>query len=144
MSPHTRLKATYAFSFAILGAAAQFLSVILLDQVLTDSEVPWALSGQGIAVLIAPMFLAHLADKVIPIKSLLFTTIALSGLLSPLWLTVHSLPSALAFALAFFSVSIPSFAMLDAFTVKHVMPPESRTDGNPAHFHSLPKRDFGR
>jgi PPP family 3-phenylpropionic acid transporter len=137
VSPQTRLKAVYAFSYAVFGASAPFLSVILHEQGLSDSEVAWALSGQGMAVLIAPMILAHLADRVIPVKHLLFTMIALTGIISPLWLMVYSLPSALALALFFFSVSIPAFAMLDAFTVNYVTTPESMIDETPVHFQSF-------
>jgi MFS family permease len=116
----SRLAVTITFfcSFAVYGVITPFLPIILHEQGLSDSEVTFAIIGNGLAALIAPLLVAHFADKHFAMRRILATLYLVTAATSSLWLWADSLIIALLATMLFFSLMIPGISMLETFTVQ--------------------------
>ena len=95
-----------------------FLPIILHEQGPSDSDVPFAIIGNGFAALISPLFLTHFADKHFATLRILWTLFGVRAAISPLWLWADGVVVALEVTMLFFSLRIPGLSMLETFTAQ--------------------------
>jgi MFS family permease len=107
----------YATSLGAYGILTPLLPIVLHEQGFADAQVNIILAMQGIAVLMSPLLVGHLADRHMSVRALLAITFLLCGLLVPLWCVTKTVVSASAVAFIYFSISVPAISMLDALIV---------------------------
>ena len=112
---------TYAVSFTVYGILIPFLPLILNAQGLSDTETSIAMSGTGLAALVAPILFAHLADRKFSFRRLM--PALLVGTAGSIALLGSSKTAATTFMIIFatyFSL-IPALTLLDSFTMDFVI-----------------------
>lgn len=112
---------TYAVSFTIYGVLIPFLPLILNAHGLSDTEVSVAMSGTGLAALVAPIFFAHLADRKFPFRQLMPALLLVSA--SALMLLGFCKTTVETFIIVFatYFALIPALTLLDSFTMDFVL-----------------------
>ncbi len=88
------LSLQYLLTYGVLGVLLPFAPVILTEQGLSDREMSLALSSLGIAALLSPIIIGHIADTRVKPQTLILFLLFLSGIELPLWLGVHNLLTA--------------------------------------------------
>lgn len=112
---------TYAASFTIYGILIPFLPLILNALGHSDTETSLAMSGTGLAALIAPIFFAHLADRKVPFRALMpVLLLATATALALLGLSTTA-TSTFVIVFATYFALIPALTLLDSFTMDFVI-----------------------
>jgi PPP family 3-phenylpropionic acid transporter len=78
-SPFSSLKRQYFFAYAIMGSLSPFLSVLLKQKGLGDTQIGSAMGISSIAVLLSPVLLSLLADTRFQSRHIMAATFALSS-----------------------------------------------------------------
>ncbi|MCB0336187.1 MAG: MFS transporter [Bdellovibrionales bacterium] len=109
----------YFFAFSVYGIAIPFLSIILHDKGLNDAQVNLVMGANGLAVILAPMFVSYFADRHLSVRRLQCLLALGVSAVVPFLHIVHSTSSGFFVTLAFFSLMVPNLSNLDAFTVHY-------------------------
>jgi len=67
----------YFAAFCVYGTVLPFLPLVLRERGLSDAQLCFVLGGLGVAAIIAPLALAHFADRHWQVRRLLRTQFAL-------------------------------------------------------------------
>lgn len=112
------LRSLYFFAFCVYGVVLPFLPLVLRSRGLSDAEISLNSGALGAAALIAPLVLAHFADRHWSLRSLLRAELCLAGLISLGWLSSTNIWTLFCITLAFFACYVPALGMLDAYTLR--------------------------
>lgn len=116
-SSSLNLRLLYMTCFGIYGVILPFSPLILKEQGLPDGQISLVLSAFGLAALVSPILISHIADRRLPINKLLPILAFCAFLFAPLWVMTNSLASGVLACFLFYSAMIPTMTLLDAFTV---------------------------
>lgn len=112
---------TYAITMAAYGSILPFIPIILHANGLSDSNVSIALTAMGAAALVAPLCFGHLADRVLPFRTLHPILLTLTALAFPLLHLCSNTITAFAVVFALNVSLIPAIALLDSFTMEFII-----------------------
>ncbi len=112
---------TYAVSFTIYGVLIPFLPIVLSAQGLSDTEITLAMSGTGLAALVAPLLFAHLADRKFSFRRLMPSLLALSAAALVLLHLTHKVSLTFFVIFSAYFALIPALTLLDSFTMDFVI-----------------------
>ncbi len=117
----TQLKIQYVLIYAIVGSYLPYMPVYLHSLDLSDAETGWVLGAYGIALLIMPTLITHLADKHWSNRSLMTIGYVCSVIALVFMSSQNPSFIALLFLSILFSLAYtPIFSLLDGLTFAHL------------------------
>ncbi|MDH3584666.1 MAG: MFS transporter [Phycisphaerae bacterium] len=113
------LKLQYALLYAVVGAYLPYMPIFLHDLGLSEAEIGWVLGVYGLAVLVMPAIMTHLADRHLSNRTLIAAGYGLSAMALLALASCKTLGGCLVFSFLFSIAYTPIFSLLDGLTFTH-------------------------
>lgn len=131
-----RIKLQYLLLYAVMGAYMPYMPVYLRELGLADWQIGWVLGAYGLAVLVMPAVVAHIADRHVRNRVLIGWCFAMSsvGLLA---VSGAERFEAVLVMFSLFSLAItPLFMLIDGLTFS-AMHQQTRNGVRPEAYHRI-------
>lgn len=135
------IKLQYLLLYAVMGAYMPYMPVYLRELGLADWQIGWVLGAYGLAVLVMPAVMAHIADRHVRNRVLIGFSFGLSavGLLAVAMVggTRGARFEAVLITFSLFSLAItPLFSLIDGLTFS-TMHHQTRNGGRTEAYHRI-------
>lgn len=130
------LRMQYFLLYAVIGAYLPYMPVHMHELGFADWQIGWVLGVYGLAVMVTPTFVTHLADRHISHRTLLRIGFVATALALAALALCDSFAALIVWSLVFSIVYTPTFSLSDGMTFS-AFEQVTRRGGRPPTYHKI-------